>query len=1053
MGLMTTKRSPVHLIVGPLLGGLAFLLYYVTLSRGPFPGESANLMVSYLGLNPMGVSGHLVWSWLVKAVESLSVGTVSFRLNLLSAVCAAGVVALFFRVVADAVWAVIPVTDLNERAANRASLLAALAGSVALAGCMPFWTAGTRFMPASFDLLVLLLLARLLMRFVQHVGVLPGLILALLYGVFMTEFATLIVFAPLVIAGVLYALWYNGELRWGRVLPLVGAMAVGLTMYFAEASRLNGTLAFQLGGEGEYWTALYLVIKGQYQLILRSLPQIGWLLVILVGIIPWLAVLVVARRGLNEERDWGLYILHAILTGVVVAVLFNVPFAPWVILGPWRLLVTPYVLLAFTYGYLTAYWCLFPRLFTQNTEEYETGRNWFREYGGLFPAGLLLAAAVAAGVLNFPAADARQAGPLNDYARSVVSTAAGHEWLVTDGALDGNIQIAAREQGTLLKCFNLQQGNNVLYMQCLARAFSDVRLRSLAEVDGFAFLREWMASDEQFSKKVAFVGFADLWLAGGLQPLPDVVLVEGGKSTEGLDLAALWARNQAFWKSAFIAKLREGPRDNPMVAGLSAHVLRHLSLMANNLGVVLEDAGWRSQAYESYSQARLMDSNNVSALLNQLSLVQSGFTAPDAERVKEDFTELNKTLKQKLQIWSLSRVYGYVRMPEAYANLGMTWAFSGQPGMAVAGYKRAIELAPDRKDQLSQGLAMAYLAQDQTAAGEDILKDLLAKDPKNAQLLLSMARLAAQKSRFDEAAALLDRALKAGVPKDRIALEYAVMHLAAGEAGKARVILQELVDLHPDYTTAWSMLAVVLIQQNDVKALEECERKLGRVKGQDFMTTVVLAEMALRRARYTEARTYIDQALGMRPNTPVLLDMLLRLDVQEGRRDLAGVHIRSLLVQDPGHAFANQVLASMQLERKEYAQAENSLRKSLERKKDPNVMNDLAWVLEEKGDLGEAEALVNEALAVNDKIGTAWDTLAVIRMKRGKLPEAGEAFKKAMALAADNPSVQVHMAQYYEKSGSPAKAAEIADSLLARPIGLSKTEQEELRRIGRGLRH
>jgi Tfp pilus assembly protein PilF len=139
----------------------------------------------------------------------------------------------------------------------------------------------------------------------------------------------------------------------------------------------------------------------------------------------------------------------------------------------------------------------------------------------------------------------------------------------------------------------------------------------------------------------------------------------------------------------------------------------------------------------------------------------------------------------------------------------------------------------------------------------------------------------------------------------------------------------------------------------------------------------------------------------------------------------------------------------MQLDRKEYAKAENSLRKSLERRKDPMVMNDLAWTLQEKGELDEAEALVREALKANEKVGTVWDTLGMILFKRGKLPEAGEALQKSLSLSPDNPAVQLHLAQWHEKKGDMKKAAELAGNLLAHPIGLSQADQELLRRISR----
>jgi predicted Zn-dependent protease len=1035
--------------MGPVLGIIALVLYVTTLSRGAYPGESAGLMTTELGLNPLGTSSHLLWSWVVAGVGKLPLGPLIYRLNLLSAVCAAATVALFFRVLADVIWTMIPVTDQNAGVASRASLWAGVVGSVALMGSMPFWYVANRFHPAAFDLLLLLVLAKLLLTFMRHAEQRVGLVLAVLYGAFAVEFTTLIVFAPLVLAAVMIALWMNGDLRWGRVLPLGGCLLLGMLLYVPAAWSLESSNAFQLNQGHGFWMALSFVVKNQYHLIVSSLPQIGWLLVIIVGIVPWLAVLVVARRGLNEERDWGLYCLHLSLTAVVLAVAFNAPFSPWRILGPWRVLVTPYVLLAFCYGYLTAYWYLFPHLFFQNAEEDERGKLWVREHGGSLPGALLLVAAIAAAGLNFSAADARPAGALNQYAGAVAKAMTGRTWLVTDGMMDSNIELAAREQGIPLHLLNLQQGTSALYMKQIAQSFENVRLKSLAEVDGLAFIREWMDTDTNFIRQVSFMSFPDLWVSAALQPVPDCVHFTGVRAVSEVDVEALWKRHQEFWGQPFIGELAALAKKDSLLAYPAANVMRHLSMVANNLGVILEDAGQRKPAYESYVKARALDAGNISALLNQMTMLDRGYAASEAAAVRQEFKEFLKTLKQKFQIWSLSRVYGYVRMPEAYANLGMSWAFSGQPGMAVAGYKRAIELAPDRKDQLSQGLAMAYLAQDQSAAGEEILRQLLEKEPGNAGVLLSLARLTARKNLFDEAGILLDRAQKAGVPRERIAMEYAVMHLASGEPGKARVILQELVDVSPGMTSAWALLAGVFMMENDEKGLDECERKLTRAKGQDFITTVVLAQIALRRARPVEARTYLDQALAMRPGTPLLLDLLLRLDVQEGRRDWAGGHIRALLLLDPGHPFANQVLASMQLERKEYTQAENSLRKSLARSSDPSVMNDLAWVLQEKGQLDEAEPLIRAVLKTNDKMGVGWDTLGMILMKRGKWADAGEAFQKALSLEPESTSVQFHMAVLYDKKGDSAKAAELTENLLGHPAGLSPAEQDELRQISR----
>lgn len=1050
LGGMTTSRSRVYLLIGPLLAVVALILYGITLSRGAFPGESAGMMAAELGLAPLVQTRSPLWSWVVAAVAWLPLGGLTFRLNFLSALCGAGAVWMLFRITADAVWSGIPVGDLSDRAANRASLLAGVVAAVALMGAMPFWYAATRFHVALFDLLLLLVLARLLLRFMWDAAVWAGLLLAFCYGVFAAEFATLILFGPLVVAGMLYGLWLNGDLRWGRVWAFAGCLAAGMLFYGWSAWRLTGSAAMALSGETGFWTALFYVFKGQYQLIAESLPQVGWLMVILMGIVPWLAMLALWRRGLNEERDWGLYCAHFIMTGVVLAVLFNVPFSPWRLMGPFRLLVTPYVLLAFTLGYLAAYWSLISRMIWWNAEADEPRRMWWREYGGLIPAGLILAAAVAAGVLNFKEADARPAGALNAYARTVVQAAGDREWLVTDGLLDSNFQIAAFESGCKLKLFNLRLGNNALYMRFIARSFANPRLQGLAEVDGVAFIQEWMKCDPDFARKVVFLNQPDFWMAMELQPVPDRVLFTGMRSVSAAEAEAAGGRHEAFWKESFIDQLKALRPGNALLGSTADAVLRRLGMVANNVGVMLEDAGLPGPAYRAYAQARDLDADNISALLNQLTMVRGGYGAADAAGVEAAFKRMAEGLKQKLQIWSLSRVYGYVRMPEAYANLGFSWAYSGQPGLAVAGYKRAIELAPDGKDRLSQGLAMAYVARDQAEAGEDVLRGLLAKNPTNVPALVSLSRLATRGKRFTEAVELLERVQKAGVPRPQLALEYAVVHLAAGEPGKARVVLQELADLKPDFGPAWAMLSSVAIEQNDAKTVEECDRRLQRVKGKDFLSTAALGQIALFRHDYAQARVYLEQALQMRPAATALMDMLLRLDVAEGRRDQAADHVRRLLLIDPGHPFANQVLGSFQLERKEYAQAESSLRKSLERDRKPELLNDLAWVLKMRGSLDEAEALAREAVKLREREFNFWDTLGMILLERGEMAGAENALRKALELAPDKAVLQLHLAEWHARKGDVKQAAAMADQLMGRLSALSSDDQERVRALSRG---
>jgi tetratricopeptide (TPR) repeat protein len=65
--------------------------------------------------------------------------------------------------------------------------------------------------------------------------------------------------------------------------------------------------------------------------------------------------------------------------------------------------------------------------------------------------------------------------------------------------------------------------------------------------------------------------------------------------------------------------------------------------------------------------------------------------------------------------------------------------------------------------------------------------------------------------------------------------------------------------------------------------------------------------------------------------------------------------------------------------------AEDSLNRSLAERRTPETLNDLAWAVLVLGRPDEAEALVKEALAKNNQLTTAWDTLGMVYLKQGKL--------------------------------------------------------------------
>ena len=71
-----------------------------------------------------------------------------------------------------------------------------------------------------------------------------------------------------------------------------------------------------------------------------------------------------------------------------------------------------------------------------------------------------------------------------------------------------------------------------------------------------------------------------------------------------------------------------------LLTPLAGYWLRHMSLVANNLGVLMEDLGRKPHAFAAYAEARQLDEGNVSALLNQRAMVDAGFATNQAPAVR-----------------------------------------------------------------------------------------------------------------------------------------------------------------------------------------------------------------------------------------------------------------------------------------------------------------------------------------------------------------------------------------------------------------------------------
>lgn len=1051
------------------LGLLAAVVYGLTLSKGVYPGESAWLTAVYSGVEPLELPLHPVWGLIVSWLNTVSLFSLPVRFNLLSAVCSVISVALMYRLMSFLVYDTI-YEEYSVEYAPRVSFWAGLFSSLAFMFAVPVWQSATRLQYQSFDLMLVLILANLLVAYaVVHWRFLL-VIFAVFYGVGIVETPALIPLAPVFLTFLIYVMWKRGDLSLYRITWLGVFAVLGMGAYYYFAWRFFGTHDCDALGLRSVMDVLVAVWKAQILQLKTGLPRVGWLILLLMSVVPWLAAGFASYRALNNERSWSQYILHFTLTFIVVLGLTKTVIAPWEMIKPFgRLPVYVYAMLSMVAGYLVAYWYLLmkverPKRGNETSVLTKQAGDWL----GLIFAYPLAVIIVFAAIVNFFECRSSRGAFADRCAKEILDRMGNRTWLVTDGTLDTHLQVLAKIRGKELNLLCLQKDMSPFYLKSMARmienkkvfAAADMqRMKSTLDLGVLPFIQDWFAMDKEIEKKVAVFGVPDFWYTAGITPVPDFFFFTGCRDIQALKGRPLFDEYMAFWREMDKVLPVSKNVGNDPVLGMRANLRRHMGFVANNLGVVLEDLGNDKDAFAVYTYVHnKLDPDNISALFNRFEMARRGssVTSSSKEIIERQLNDFIKNLKQRYPLWSLSRYYGYVRSPEIFARLGWGWALSGQSGAALAGISRAINLMPsDQRQGALQAMAAIYTLSDDRNKTEAVYQDIIKSDPNNRAAMLGLARLAVQDGAMERAKSWLEKAATSEDKRGVLGVEWALIHLMNNDIPRARLALQEATDLQPKNLQAWAMLALVQMQQGELEDIEKVilpkmESLAGTVD--NYFVQITRAQLWVQKgndlgAKKTAREAFI-RASMLRPDIPGVKDMILHLDIAMNDQAGAELHARQVLRTTRKHSLANYVMGSLRLQEGSYGEAEDFLRRSVETAPSAAALNDLAEVLRRIRKFDEAERCVREALKLNPGLYVAWETLASVLLEANKdMSEAEHAVRKAMELYKDDLRINITLARIQLKKGDVEMARGTIRQLKSRQGELSKYDQAELSRL------
>ncbi len=256
----------------------------------------------------------------------------------------------------------------------------------------------------------------------------------------------------------------------------------------------------------------------------------------------------------------------------------------------------------------------------------------------------------------------------------------------------------------------------------------------------------------------------------------------------------------------------------------------------------------------------------------------------------------------------------------------------------------------------------------QLTEAEKIYHQVLELDPGNAHALHQLGMLALQARRFEAAAELIDKAIRADRSQAAFYGNLAEAYRHLGKLSEAIDCYRKALTLRPDLARVHAMLGTVYHTQ-------------GRLE---------------------EAGAELREALRLKPNDIDARSQLGQVLHDQGKLVEAEACFRRILRTDPNSADAAFHLGTVFQTQRKLPEAVDCYRAALaSNPKHADAYSYLGYCLNDQGKRDEAIACLRRAVELNPDLAVAYNTLAVALHAVGRADEAIANYRRAVEISPD----------------------------------------------------
>jgi putative PEP-CTERM system TPR-repeat lipoprotein len=340
--------------------------------------------------------------------------------------------------------------------------------------------------------------------------------------------------------------------------------------------------------------------------------------------------------------------------------------------------------------------------------------------------------------------------------------------------------------------------------------------------------------------------------------------------------------------------------------------------------------------------------------------------------------------------------------PLTYNLVGLVALAKKDQALARSNFERALQLQPAYLPA-ARNLAILDMHDGKPEAARQRYEAMLAKDPKNDQLLLALVDMLQQ---TQAPAADIDKIIERAIAANPTAARPRVLKvntlIQRRDAKSALVAAQQAQAALPQDVQVLDALGRAQLAAAEYEQAIATFGKLAALQPKYAPALLAQGQAYAAAKDWSGARQVIQKAIDLQPNLIEARMGLVRVGIQSGGFGEARAAARSIQKLAPTQTIGVLAEVDVLTAQNNLGEAERVLRSALEKMKNPGLVVRLVALLDSQGRKQDAEAVANAWAAQNPKDIVIYTVAAQLNLQRKDYAEAVRWYKSALKAQPNN---------------------------------------------------